>query len=66
MANLFPKIKFPGLARISLGIENIESDIDTLIQVLALIARQPRTPVQKDVKQQIDDFVRAAANRVYS
>ncbi len=66
MANLFPKIKFPGLARISLGIENTDSDIDTLINVLDQIARQPRTPVQKDVKHQIDDFVRAAAKRVYS
>jgi selenocysteine lyase/cysteine desulfurase len=66
MANLFPKIKFPGLARVSLGIENTESDIDTLIYVLDQIARQPRTPVKKDVKQQIDDFVKAAAKRVYS
>jgi selenocysteine lyase/cysteine desulfurase len=66
MAALFPKIKFPGLARISFGIENSEEDVDTLIKVLDKIARQPRIPVQKDVQQQMMEFATAAAQRVYT
>ncbi len=66
MATLLPAIKFPGLARISLGIENTESDIDTLIRALNKIAAQPETPVKTNVKQQINDFVKAAAERVYN
>jgi hypothetical protein len=52
---------------VSLGLENSAGEIDTLIQVLDQIARQPRAGVGKqDVKQQMDDFTRAAAQRVYT
>jgi hypothetical protein len=81
---LFPQftgVVLPGLVRVSLGIENDEEDVDTLIRVLGKIARQPRarmdrllasmhngTPFlpQTDVQQQMNDFARAAVNRVYS
>jgi selenocysteine lyase/cysteine desulfurase len=71
--SLGPKIVLPGVVRVSLGIENSPEDIDTLIQVLDTIARQPRagkqngTPNQPraDIQQQMDDFTKAAALRVY-
>jgi selenocysteine lyase/cysteine desulfurase len=78
---LFPQITLPGLVRVSLGIENSEGDVDTLIRVLCEIARQLRTGVdrhftsmhngtpilpQTDVQQQMADFARASALRVYT
>ncbi len=72
---LFPQITLPGLVRVSLGFENSAEDIDTLILVLDKIARQPRAGVenpfsstlpQKDIEQQMDNFTRAAAQKVYS
>jgi selenocysteine lyase/cysteine desulfurase len=63
---LFPRVALPGVVRVSLGIENSEEDVDTLIRVLGSIARQPRAEAEKDVRQQMDDFVRAAARRVYA
>jgi len=77
----FTSVILPGLVRVSLGIENDEEDVDTLIRVLGQIARQPRawmnrllasmhngTPFlpQTDAQQQMNDFARAAAQRVYS
>jgi selenocysteine lyase/cysteine desulfurase len=81
IVTLFPQISLPGVARVSLGIESSEADIDTVIDVLGKIARQPRAGVdrpfasthngtsvvpQTDVQQQMDDFARAAAQRVYT
>jgi len=81
MLNLFPKLKLPGLTRVSLGIENSEEDIDTLIHFLDKIARKSRDKTdrlptsdnsetlflsKKDVKQNIEDFTRDAARRVYN
>jgi selenocysteine lyase/cysteine desulfurase len=78
---LFPQVTRPGLVRVSLGIENSKEDVDTLIHVLGKIARQPQAGVdrhftsthdgtpslpQTDVQQQMDDFARAAAQRVYT
>jgi selenocysteine lyase/cysteine desulfurase len=73
---LFPQVALPGLTRVSLGIENSAEDIDTLMRVLGQIARQPRarasTPSgalslpRTDVQRQMDDFARAAAQRVYT
>jgi selenocysteine lyase/cysteine desulfurase len=74
---LFPQVALPGLTRVSLGIENSAEDIDTLIHVLGKIARQPRAGAsarngafnnlpQADVQRQMDDFARAAAQRVYA
>jgi selenocysteine lyase/cysteine desulfurase len=66
MATIFPALRFPGLARISFGIGNTEDDIDELIRVLHKIRRRQGAPDRKNVRQQIDDFVSAAARRVYS
>ena len=59
--------------RVSLGIENSEEDIDTLLHVLGRIARQPPAradnpfaPTQTDVQRPMDEFAQAAARRVYT
>jgi selenocysteine lyase/cysteine desulfurase len=77
---LFPKIALPGVARVSLGIGNSEEDIDRLIIAMGRIAGKARTRVHKysshtpvrttiqqerNASQQINDFIRAAAQRVY-
>ena len=69
---LFSQVTLPGLTRVSLGIENSAEEIDTFIHVLGQIALQPRAGVgnpfsstQTVVEQQMDDFARAAAQRVY-
>ncbi len=77
----FTRVVLPGLVRVSLGIENDQEDVDTLIRVLDNIARRPRawvdrliasmhngTPFlpQTDVQQQMNDFARAAAQKIYS
>ena len=63
---LFPRLALPGVVRVSLGIENSAADVDALIRVLGKIARQPGAGVERDVRQQMDDFARAAAQRVYT
>ena len=62
---LFPRLSLPGVVRVSLGIENSETDVDTLIQVLGSIARQPRAEMGKDVQRQMDDLARAAARSLF-
>jgi peptidyl-tRNA hydrolase len=73
LLTLFKQVSLPGLTRISLGIENCEEDVDTLIHVLDNIARQPQAGVdrpfasmQTDVQQQMDGFAEAAAQSVYN
>jgi selenocysteine lyase/cysteine desulfurase len=69
IVTLFPKLSLPGIARVSLGIGNSESDVDHLIQVLEKIADKPQSqskdakPAQ--VKKQMNDFARSIANRIY-
>ena len=65
IASLFHKINFPGLARISFGIENSEKDVDDLIKALKKIILEPRKSPKSDIKQRLNDFVSAAAKRVY-
>jgi hypothetical protein len=62
---LFHKINFPGLARISFGIENTEKDIDALIQVLNKLVMENRKSPKSDIKQRMNDYIRAASKRVY-
>lgn len=66
IVTLFPKLSLPGVVRVSLGIENTKEDVDTLIQVLAEIAGKSQSSSKKEAKQQMDDFVGAVAERVYS
>ena len=63
---LFPILRFPGLVRVSLGIENSEEDVDTFIQALGKITRLQKTGVHSDIKQQMKDFTMAATERVYT
>jgi selenocysteine lyase/cysteine desulfurase len=63
---LFPGLALPGVVRVSLGLENSAEDVDTLIHVLGEIARQPRTGADRDIRQQMADFARSAAQRVYT
>jgi len=65
---LFPGIKFPGLTRVSLGIENSEEDIDILINALGKISQRASTSSASNdnVKKQMNDFVRDVALKVYS
>ena len=65
MLTLVPRLSLPGVVRVSLGIENSADDVDTLLRELTGIARQPRARVKDDVGQQMGDFARAAAQRVY-
>ncbi len=65
IVTLFPRMALPGLARVSLGIENSQQDIDTLIQALEMIARKSPRP-RKDIKQPMKDFVRAANHKVFN
>ena len=65
IARLFPRLRFPGVARVSFGIENTEEDVDRLINVLTSIAGKPREP-KSDAEQYVKNFVRNAAERVYS
>lgn len=70
IVTFFPKLSLPGVARISLGIGNSESDVDHLIQVLEKIAVKPQSQ-SKDakpdqVKKQMNDFARAIASRIYT
>jgi selenocysteine lyase/cysteine desulfurase len=72
MLTLFPQLALPGLTRVSLGIENTVGEIDTLIDVLEKIARQPAAEdnpfasKKTDIQRRMDDFAEAAAQKVYT
>ncbi len=81
MLTLFPKIRLPGLVRVSLGIGNSREDIDNLIYMLGIISGKPGAkpdrnsasthqgepiPPKAEVQKRINDFVRASVRRVYS
>lgn len=66
IVTLFPKLSLPGVVRVSLGIENSEADVDRLIQTLGTIADKSQNSSKKEVKQQMKDFVRVSAERVYN
>ena len=63
MLTLLPGFNLPGLVRVSLGIQNTEADVDSLIEVLSAITREPHT---QGLGRRMDDFVRAATCRVYA
>lgn len=64
IARTFPKVNFPGLTRISIGIENSSDDIETFIDILKAIVNNPRSPVT-GVKSRIDVFVSGIAAKVF-
>jgi selenocysteine lyase/cysteine desulfurase len=65
MISLIPAINLPGLTRVSLGIENTEEDIDTLIRVLGEIAGKTRYS-SPGVKEKMVEFVLETGRKVYS
>lgn len=65
IARLFPRLRFPGVARISFGIETTEAEIDTLIEVIGKIAKKTPLLNRKETEKQIDEFIIAAGKRVY-
>jgi selenocysteine lyase/cysteine desulfurase len=76
LVTLFPKLRLPGLLRVSLGIENTEEDVDTLIRVLGEISKKPGTSADRqsasakqsreEVQKQMKNFTKSVADRVYS
>ena len=75
LQTLIPAMRFPGVVRVSLGIENSKEEVDTLIRALDNIANKSYpsithkgTPILTigEVKQQIKDFMNTASKRVYS
>ncbi|NOU45655.1 MAG: aminotransferase class V-fold PLP-dependent enzyme [Bacteroidales bacterium] len=75
IVKLFHKLSLPGLVRVSLGIENSEEDVDTVIRVLHEISGKPQPTSttgkipklsHAEVKRQMKEFTHAAALRVYS
>jgi hypothetical protein len=79
LAPRFARAVQTGLVRISLGIENDEADIDAFLHALEEISRRPRDKIdriaaavhggtllpQTEVQQQMNDFARRLAERVY-
>jgi selenocysteine lyase/cysteine desulfurase len=65
MATLIPAVRFPGLARVSIGIGSSEEDIDRLITVLNKIARKQ---VRSDtgIKQKMNDFTKEMSRKVFA
>jgi selenocysteine lyase/cysteine desulfurase len=73
IVSVFPRLALPGVARVSLGLENSAEEVEALLRVLDAIARQhgdkeaaPSAAGRAAVQKQIDEFVRDAAGRVYA
>ena len=43
IVSVFPQLSLPGVARVSLGIENSEEDVEMLIRILDKIARASKS-----------------------
>ena len=76
---LLPKLRLPGVVRVSLSLANTDEDVDNLIRALKKIAGTPGStekshtlksgiimPTKSQVKRQISDFIHSAAIKVYS
>jgi selenocysteine lyase/cysteine desulfurase len=61
LLTLFHRIELPGMVRVSLGIENSEKDIDTLIHALGKIQKKPHAAIKK----QMHDFILTTTRTVY-
>ncbi len=74
------KINLPGLVRVSLGLENTESDVDRFLEVLKKIARSSKYGTGRQItaaqgeglglskahyQRQMDEWIRTATARVY-
>jgi len=65
IARFFPRLRFPGVARISFGIQTTADEIDSLIEVTGKIAMKTPLVNRKETEKQIDEFVEAASEKVY-
>ncbi|MCJ7796380.1 MAG: aminotransferase class V-fold PLP-dependent enzyme, partial [Thermoleophilia bacterium] len=61
MLTVLRRMELPGVVRVSLGIENSEEDVDTLIRVLGEIPRKRGARVdKKSARRQMDDLAETA------
>ncbi len=69
IVTLFPGLELPGVARVSLGIQNTEQDVDDLLLALRAIARRSRVLGPRrsaSLERQVEEEAEAAARRVFS
>ncbi len=67
MLTVLRRMELPGVVRVSLGIENSEDDVDTLLRVLGDTARRHGGKTDKKaVRRQMDDLAETAARLVYA
>jgi len=66
IARLIPRLRFPGVTRLSFGIGNTREDIDTLIHVVSKITTKTKVLKKRAIERQINVFAMDAAMRVYS
>lgn len=63
---LFPKLKFQGLVRASLGLQNTEADIDRLVETLNTVAAKSKEGQDiKKVKKEMKAFVQERVQLVF-
>ncbi len=64
---LFPKMKLPGVSRISFGIDTTDEDIDHLLKTLKLISQKNKADLAKlpAVEEEINTFIRAREAKVF-
>ena len=65
IATFFPVLNFPGLARVSFGIENTEDDVEAFINAINKIAKHTGYLPAKNIKPQINSFVNVVVKKVY-
>jgi len=67
MQTLIPGMSFPGVARVSFGIENTEKDVEKLISALRQLAstKGPDRDAQKETEQRIGEFQTTCLEKVY-
>jgi selenocysteine lyase/cysteine desulfurase len=65
IVKLFPQITLPGLARVSLGIENTEDDILAFIHVMKQIAEKHEEGIH-NARNAVDEFVNQRVEKIYS
>lgn len=73
---LFPKLRLPGVLRVSIGIENTKEEIDILLETLNNLVRNGDTeanekniqsPLPKAlVQKQVNNFIQSSTEKVYS
>lgn len=62
---LFPKMSLPGVARVSLGIENSEQEIDALIHAVSEIVNKNTKQSDSSVLVEIERFTEERIKKVY-